>query len=99
MKNLPILSTPSVFVEIGQNTLTILDGDDTLDLSLERLDTGRLTSQCVDRLKESLCVFLKKHSWRGSIRAHCAINARGVSLRRLSLPRCGKDELSIRLVP
>lgn len=83
-----------VFLEIGQSTLAVLDGDDGLELSLERTETGRLTPQCVERLKESLRVFLKKHTWsRSGICAYCAISARGVSLRRLTLPACGKDEL------
>ena len=81
-----------VFLEIGQSTLTVLDGDDGLELSLERTETGRLTPQCLERLKESLRVFLKKHTWRNAIRACCAISARGVLLRRLTLPACGKDE-------
>src|SRR5688572_23119053 len=82
-----------VFLEIRQSTLTVLDGDDGLELSLERQETGRLTPQCIERLKESLRVFLKKHSWRNNTRAYCAIGARGVSLRRFTLPACGKDEL------
>jgi Tfp pilus assembly PilM family ATPase len=90
-----ILSAPGIFIEIGQSTLSVLDDDDGLELSLERLESGRLSTQCIERLKESLGVFFKKHSWSRSrgIRAYCAINARGVSLRRLSLPPCGKEEL------
>ena len=83
----------NVFIEIGQSTLTVLEGSDALDLSLERAETGRLTPECTERLKESLRVFLKKHSWRKGLPAYCAINARGVSLRRVTVPACGKDEL------
>ena len=88
-----ILSAPSIFIEIGQSTLSVLDGDDGLELSLERIESGRLSAQCIERLKESLGVFLKKHNWRNNVRAYCAINARGVLLRRLSLPLCGREEL------
>jgi len=83
-----LLNVPNVFIEIGQNSLRALDGDDGLELSLERLESGRLSAQCIERLKESLRVFLKKHSWRNAVRAYCAISARGVLLRRLSLPPC-----------
>ena len=88
-----MLHAPSVLIEIGQSTLTVLDGDDGLELSLERGENGRLSSPCAERLKESLRVFLKKHSWRSQVRAYCAISARGVSLRRLTLPFCSKEEL------
>jgi Tfp pilus assembly PilM family ATPase len=88
-----LLNAPAIFIEIGQNSLRVLDGDDGLQLSLERLETGRLTAECAERLKQSLKVFLKRHSWRNSVRAYCAINARGVSLRRLSLPPCPKAEI------
>src|SRR5439155_26316122 len=73
--------------------LKVLDGEDGLELSLERLENGRLTPACRERLTSSLRLFLKRHKWRPRPRSVCAIGARGVSLRRLSLPASSKEEL------
>jgi len=84
---------PRLYLEIGQSSLKMLDGDDGLELSLDRQENGRLTPACRERLLSSLRVFLKKQSWRPRRRAYCAIGARGVSLRRVTLPACSKEEL------
>ena len=86
------MSATNLFIEIGQCSIKVLDGDDGLELPLERLENGPLTPLCRERLTLSLRAFLKKKSWRRR-RALCAIGARGVSLRRLTLPPAGKDEL------
>jgi hypothetical protein len=93
VKTLDLLNPPRIYVEIGQSSLKALDGNDGLELSLERDQHGRLTGVCVDNLISSLRVFLKRHSWRGRVRAYCAIGARGVSLRKLSVPSASKEEL------
>jgi Tfp pilus assembly PilM family ATPase len=93
MKVLPFLTSPTICLEIGHSSLKAVDGMDGLELSLERSENGRLTSLCAERLTESLKVFLKKHNWRPHLRAFCAIGARGVSLRRVSLPASPKEEL------
>jgi type II secretory pathway component PulL len=82
-----------LYLEIGQSSLKMLDGDDGLELSLDRQENGRLTPACRERLVSSLRVFLKKQGWRARRRAYCAIGARGVSLRRVTLPACSKEEL------
>jgi Tfp pilus assembly PilM family ATPase len=82
-----------VFMEIGQGSLKVLDGDRGLELKLERLANGRLTSSCRERLSRSLREFLRRKRWRRPPRAFCAIGARGVSLRRLSLPPSTKEGL------
>ena len=92
MKALKFINSPTIYVEIGQSSMKVLDGNDGLELSLERLENGRLTPLCAERLTASLRVFLKKHSWRSKLRAVCAIGARGVSLRRLTLPNAASDE-------
>ncbi|MCI0744302.1 MAG: hypothetical protein L0Y58_02750 [Verrucomicrobia subdivision 3 bacterium] len=98
MKALPFISSPGIYIEIGQTALRALDGDDGLELSLDRQESGRLMPECVERLTESLRVFVRKRSWQPRLRAICAIGARGVSLRRISLPQCSKDELERLLV-
>lgn len=92
------LNSAPVFVEISQGTLKVLDGEDGLDLSLDRQENGRLTPDCIERLTLSLKVFLRPRAWRGRRRALCAVSARGVSLRRLSLPAASPEEIQ-RLLP
>jgi len=98
MKGLPFLNPTSLYIEIGQSSLKALDGEDGLELSLERQENGRLTPLCIERLTSSLHVFLKQHNWSRRRRAVCALGARGVSLRRLTLPSAPKEDLQ-RLLP
>jgi Tfp pilus assembly PilM family ATPase len=86
------MSPPGVYIEIGQSSLKMLDGEDGIELSLERLESGRLNPLCRERLISSLRVFLKKHRWRTRLRAFCAIGARGVSIRRLALPVSSREK-------
>lgn len=87
-----------LYVEISQTSFKALDGDDGLEFSLERQESGRLTPDCMERVTESLRVFLKKGPWRLRMRAVCAIGARGVSMRRITLPACPKDEMEQLLI-
>lgn len=93
MKSLSFLNAPPLYIEIGQSSLKMLDGDDGLELSLDRQENGRLTPPCAERLASSINVFLKKKNWGSRSKAFCAIGSRGVSLRRLELPNASKDEL------
>ncbi len=93
MREFPFLNSSCVYLEIGPTSLKALHGDDGLEEPLERQENGRLTGPCKERLNRSLQQLLKKRSWQGRVRAYCAIGARGVSLRRLTLPRAGRDEL------
>lgn len=98
MKGLEFMHSPGLYIEIGQNSLKALDGEDGLELSLDRLENGRLTPLCLKRLALSLRVFLKKHNWRSHLTAFCAVGARGVSLRQLSLPSGRREDIE-RLLP
>ena len=88
-----LLKSTMLYIEISPNSFKALDGDDGLELSLERHESGRLMPDCVERVIESLRVFLKKGPWRLRMRAVCAVGARGVSMRRITLPACSDDEL------
>jgi len=88
----------TLFVEISQTSFKALHGDDGLEFSLDRHESGRLTPDCIERLTSSLRVFLKRGPWQLRKRAVCAIGARGVSIRRIVLPACSKDELERLLV-
>jgi len=88
-----LLKPTVLYVEISHSSFKALDGEDGLEFSLERDQSGRLTPDCVERVTEGLRVFLKKGSWRLRMRAVCAVGARGVSMRRITLPACSNDEL------
>ena len=82
-----------LYVEISHSSFKALDGEDGLELSLERHQSGQLMPDCVERVTESLRVFLRKGPWRLRTRAVCAVGARGVSMRRITLPASTSDEL------
>jgi hypothetical protein len=82
-----------VFIDIGSGSLEALCGNDSFSFPLERSENGRLTGPCRERLTQSLRGFLSKQGKRARLTAWCAVEARGVSLRRLSLPAAsGKEE-------
>jgi hypothetical protein len=92
------LDSPTLFVEISQTSFKALHGDDGLEFSLDRHENGQLMPDCIERLTSSLRVFLKRGPWQVRMRAVCAIGARGVSIRRIVLPACPKEELERLLV-
>jgi Tfp pilus assembly PilM family ATPase len=85
------MDTPCVYIEIRQSSLKALKGETGLELPLERAPGGGLTKACREKLTISLQGFLKKEVWQPRFRAYCAIGARGVSLRRLTLPATTKE--------
>ena len=85
------MDTPCVYIEIRQSSLKALRGEKGLELPLERAPSGGLTKACREKLSISLQGFLKKEVWQPRLRAYCAIGARGVSLRRLTLPATTKE--------
>ncbi len=93
MKALQLLTAPCIYAEFGQSSLTVLQNGASLEVPLERQENGRLTAACRERLVAALQTFLKKKSWQPRQRAICAISARGVSLRRLSLPGAPTEEI------
>ena len=93
MKAPDFLTPQCLFIELGQSSLKALNGDDGLELPLERLANGQLTNSCRETVNLRLRDFLKKHSAWPRPRAFCAISARGVSLRRLTLPAASREEL------
>jgi Tfp pilus assembly PilM family ATPase len=90
MKALRSTAPAPLFVEIGESSLKLLDGG-SLEVPLERLANGRLTQPCRERLVQQARDFLRRKNWRSRPRAFCAISARGVSLRRLTLPPATKE--------
>jgi Tfp pilus assembly PilM family ATPase len=93
LKESHFMEPPSVYIEIRQCSLKALKSEAGLELPLERNPSGELTKACRERVTVSLRGFLKKEVWQPRIRAYCAIGARGVSFRRLTLPATTKENL------
>jgi hypothetical protein len=98
VKEIAFLNPPPLYVEIGQSSLKALREDMSVELPLERLPNGRLTVPCKERLTVALKKFLQAKSWQPRASALCAIGARGVSLRRLSLPAGTNEKFHQRLL-
>jgi hypothetical protein len=98
VKKTAFLNLPPLYVEIGQSSLKALRENDGVELPLERLPDGRLTAPCREKVAVALKKFLQAKSWQPHARALCALGARGVSLRRLSLPAGTKEEFHQRLL-
>jgi hypothetical protein len=82
-----------LFMDIGQSSLQAVHGDDVFAFPIERGENGRLTDLCRERLALNLRAFLSQKGRAMGRSAFCAIGARGVSMRRLSLPASSEDEL------
>ena len=50
MKGLEFLNPPAFYLEIGQTSLTLLKGEEWIELPLERLPNARLTPTCKQQL-------------------------------------------------
>lgn len=98
MKMASFLSVSPVFVEIGPDFLKARRGDDGMEVPLERGTDGRITAKGKEKVIAALTAFLKTKSWQPRPRAWCGIGARGVSLRRISLPGGTRNEFHERLL-
>jgi hypothetical protein len=93
MKSLEAGKAASLYIDIGQSSLQAVHGEEAFAFPLERGENGRLTDLCRERLTVSLRGFLSQKGRTAGRNAFCAIGARGVSMRRLSLPASSADEL------
>ena len=98
MNAIQLVTPAQYFLDIGQESLTAFNGTAGLELPLSRQPDGRLTEACKQDLVLQLQKFFDRKPWQPRARVICAICARGVSLRRLSLPVSGKEDLN-RLLP
>jgi len=89
-----VLNPPPLFVEIGPNLLQVVREGHGVELPLKRQPDGRLTQPCKEKTIEALKQFVGAKGWQLRARAFCAINSRGVSLRRLSLPGGTKERFT-----
>jgi hypothetical protein len=93
MKGLESTNATGLFIDIGQSSLQAVHGEDAFAFPIERGENGRLTDLCRERLTLSLRGFLSQKGRATGRSAFCAIGARGVSMRRLSLPASTPEEL------
>ena len=98
MKPLPGLNAAQLFMEIGQDRLKARREAAAIELPLDRQEDGRLTEACKANLASQLPRFIDHKNWQPRPRVFCAIAARGVAFRRLSLPRMPREELH-RILP
>jgi Tfp pilus assembly PilM family ATPase len=85
------LARPATSIDIGYSSLKLLAGDRGLELPIERSETGELTAGTRERLAREIRAFLAGGGF--SRRALCGVPARGVSLRRFSLPPAPREEI------
>jgi hypothetical protein len=93
MNRLASRNAAGLFIDIGQSSLHAVHGEDAFAFPIERAENGRLTDLCRERLALSLRGFLSQKGRATGWSAFCAIGARGVSMRRLSLPASSEEEL------
>jgi hypothetical protein len=92
------MNASPVYIEIASEQLRALYGEAGLEVPLDRQPDGRLTDACKEKVSLSLRGFLRRQSWQPRLRALCAIGARGVSLRCLTLPAAVAEEEFHRLL-
>lgn len=92
MKALESMHPPVLFIDIGQTSFQALYGEENFSFPIERAENGRLSDLCRERLTLGLRGFLSNKSRAAGQIAYCAIAARGVSIRRLSLPASSDEE-------
>jgi Tfp pilus assembly PilM family ATPase len=85
-------SKHGVVIDIGYTSLKALAGGRGIEIPLARVAGGRLDPSCREGVVKGLREFLGT-SGRQARSVPCAIPARGVSIRRLSLPPVPRDEL------
>lgn len=93
MKAAQFINQPHQFMELGQESLRISNGTDNLELRLERTVDGKLSEACKTEVTVGLQKFFGRKTWQPRARLHCAIAARGVSMRRLTLPTGTKEDV------
>ena len=84
----------SVLIELGSATLRLRRGEERLELPLERGRHGLLRPECVSDISARLREFMGPRRTSRLEKAWCALGARGVSLRRLSLPAQARDNIA-----
>jgi hypothetical protein len=93
MKELPFVNLSTVYLELTRDSLKALRDNEGIEFPLEHAADGRLTPGCRDKIIAGLQQLVRRKSWQPRIRAVCAIGARGVTLRRVSLPAGAREDV------
>jgi Tfp pilus assembly PilM family ATPase len=92
MKTFDFMRTADIFIEISPELIRASGEIGSIEFPLERQPNGRLTAASSENLTARLRSFVDGKPWQARPRALCAIGARGVSLRRISLPPAPKED-------
>jgi hypothetical protein len=92
VKEISFMQSAPVYIEIRQTALLAFRENVGVELPLERGANRRLTEGCKQKLIPALQKFLDRKTWQSRAKAFCAINANGVSVRRLTLPVSGGQD-------
>ena len=88
-------ATAAVFVEFTESAAHIVGTDRSLDIAIEREASGALKPGSADSVRDALKLFVKHP---GHEQAICLLPARGISIRRITLPANTREEIE-RLLP
>jgi hypothetical protein len=87
------MKSPPLYLEFNGCSLKTFTENTGTEFPLERTPDGRLTAASREKTAAALKHFLKARSRPARSEAWCAIDARGVSLRRLLLPALPEEKL------
>jgi hypothetical protein len=87
-----------VFIEFKESSVHILDGSDGAEFPLEREANGKITGASSGAVANGLRGFLQRNGITGERSAICALPARGVNFRTITLPPGVKREDAPRLL-
>lgn len=86
------MNSPAIYIEINSTVLRALQGETGIEIPLERTPAGALSEGCRRIIMSELQAMGQRTGWSLKPRAYCAIGARGVSLRRFTVPAAQKEE-------
>lgn len=85
-------SRAPIFIEFSDRSIHLLHDGGGLDVPLERDANGRITDASRAVAVNTLRGFLSAEGAAGERNAFCAVSARGVSIRRLSIPMSATED-------
>lgn len=92
MKTRLLRQEPGLYIDIGLTSVKVWLGDRELELPVERGGGGELSGGTRERLRDELRAHLDA-TGRSQARVLCGLPARGVTLRRFTLPPGPGDEM------
>ena len=90
-------SKTPIYIEFKEASVHVLDGDQGAEFPIER-EAGRVTAASAALLSNGLRGFLQREGAVGPRQAICALPARGITMRTISLPASATKDDSRRLL-